>query len=121
MARFDSALALAQRLIGKNGQPVMLRKPGPMDPSDPSKPWLVSDPTFTEYPFTAVFLNEKEKYTTTDTVRKSTQICYAAALGLAAVPDIDDLIIRDGQPWKVQDAETLNPNGQTVLYKLSLG
>jgi hypothetical protein len=39
MARFDSAIALAKKLITKNGQTVTLRTFTPVEGTDPNKPW----------------------------------------------------------------------------------
>lgn len=120
MARFDNAIKLAQKLILKNGQSATLRKVQVGIPSDPTKPWATGLNTNTDTAVVAVFFDQKEKFETPETTRQSTQICYIAA-GVLSIPDIDDLIIQNGQSWKIQDIETLAPNGQDILYKLSLG
>ena len=121
MARFSSAIALAYKLIKKNGQAVTLRKVGITAPANPSKPWIPGINTNIDYPCTAVFFNEKESFKDSETLRQSTQIAYLASTGLSTTPDIDDLIVQAGQSWKIQDIETLAPNGEQILFKLSLG
>jgi hypothetical protein len=121
VARFDSAISLAQQLIKKNGQQVILRKVLVATPADPSKPWHTGLNTNTDSSVTGVFFDEKDGYKQgAEVVRKSTKICYIAG-GAVSVPDIDDFLVQGAQSWKIQNIETLAPNGQDILYKLYLG
>ena len=120
MARFDSAIALAKKLITKNGQTVTLRTFTPSAGSDPAKPWKPGGNVPTDQTPVAVFLDYEQKYVDGDSVRAGDQRVFMPASGLTAPPDIDGLVLRGTEQWKIVTIKPLNPNGQAIMFELQV-
>lgn len=120
MARFDSAIALAKRLIKKNGQPVTLRGFTAGTPADPNKPWKPGVNVANDQTIDAVFLDYEQKYVDGTTIRTGDQRVLMPADGLTEPPQTDGLILRGTEVWKIIKNEPLNPNGQTILHDMQV-
>lgn len=117
MARFDNAIALAKKLIAKNGQMVTLQGFSDADPADPDKPWRPGAAAPSNQPIEAVFLDYEQKYIDGETVRTGDQRVFIPAEGLTAPPDPRGTILRGVEVWKIVGLKPLNPNGQAVMYE----
>lgn len=122
MARFDSAIALASRLIAKNGEEIKIRRREDGDPVDADKPWAPDEPTFDDADATGVFLSETEARQAGFLVKDGEQVVYVPASGLAVEPDpsVDSVVRASGEVWPIVKSEPLRPNGQNVLYVLTV-
>lgn len=120
MARFDSAIALAQKLIKKNGQTVTLRGFTAGAAPDPAKPWKPGANTPVDQPAVAVFLNYEQKYVDGDTVRVGDQLVFMPASGLTSSPEVEGLVLRGSEQWKIITIKPLSPNGQQIMYELQV-
>ncbi len=117
MARFDSAIALAKKLIAKNGQMVTLRGYVEGDAADPDKPWRPGAAVPSNQPIEAVFLDYEQKYIDGETVRTGDQRVFIPAEGLSTPPDPRGTILRGSEVWKIIGLKPLNPNGQAIMYE----
>jgi hypothetical protein len=120
MARFDSAIALAKKLIKKNGQLVTLRGFTAGAAPDPAKPWKPGGNVAADQTIEAVFLDYEQRYIDGQTIRTGDQRVFMPAEGLTAPPEVEDLVLRDLEVWKVVAVKPLNPNGQAILYELQV-
>lgn len=120
MARFDSAIALAKRLITKNGQAVTLRSFSAGAAPDPAKPWKPGTNTPVDQPAVAVFLGYEQRYVDGDTVRTGDQRVFVSASGLTSAPEVEGLVLRGSEQWKIVTIKPLNPNGQQIMYELQV-
>lgn len=117
MARFDNAIALAKRLIAKNGQTVTLRGYANAAPADPDKPWRPGPASPSDQPIEAVFLDYEQQYIDGELVRSGDQRVYMPAEGLTAAPEINGTVLRGAEVWKIVGLKPLNPNGQPIMYE----
>lgn len=117
MARFDNAIALAKKLIAKNGQLVTLRGYADAEPADPDKPWRPGPSTPSEQTIEAVFLDYEQKFIDGELVRTGDQRVFIPAEGLTAPPDARGTVLRGGEVWKIVGLKPLNPNGQAIMYE----
>jgi hypothetical protein len=124
MARFDSALALAARLILKNGEVAAFRKPTNAALPDANYPFELGAPAApVDTAVSAVFLDHLTARELGWTVSENQQIALVAGTSLDGVtPDIsrDQIVRADGEEWSVVDFSLLNPNGQKILYVFTL-
>lgn len=125
MARFDRAIALANRLITKNGSTVVLRRYTDGAPPDPAKPWRVGAATTQDYSADVVFLplgsennvDGTENYVFDENTHKTQTRAYMAPK-VSVRPRLTDRIIDGSREWEIVDIRVLEPNGQDVLYEL---
>lgn len=123
MARFDSAIALAKRLIAKNGQDVTLRGFTATAGSDPAKPWKPGTNTPVNQTVKAVFLDYEQKYVDGTVIQMGDQKVYmpsADTSGAAIAPEREGLVIRGSETWKIITIKPLNPNGQAIMFELQV-
>ncbi len=120
MARFDSAIALAKKLIKKNGQLVTLRGFTAGAAPDPAKPWKPGAPAAQDQTIEAVFLDYEQRYIDGQTIRTGDQRVFMPAEGLTAPPEVEGLVLRGTEVWKVIAVKPLNPNGQAIMYELQV-
>lgn len=120
MARFDSAIALAKKLIKKNGQAVTLRGFTAGAAPDPTKPWKPGGNVAADQPIEAVFLDYEQRYIDGQTIRMGDQRVFMPADGLTAPPEVEGLVLRGSEVWKVIAVKPLNPNGQAIMYELQV-
>lgn len=120
MARFDSAIALAKKLIKKNGQTVTLRGFTTNAAPDPAKPWKPGGNVPADQTIEAVFLDYEQRYIDGQTIRMGDQRVFMPAEGLTAPPEVEGLVLRGLEVWKVIAVKPLNPNGQAIMYELQV-
>lgn len=124
MRRFDSAQALAKRLIDLNGEAATLTVFTSTTP-DPDKPWLPGDSASQDVPVKAVFLNYSLKeagqtYGDGTEIHKDDKKILIAAIGLGADPNLQGTILRaDGvTKLRIIRVKLLDPNGQKILFEV---
>ena len=120
MARFDSAIALAKKLIKKNGQAVTLRGFTVGAAPDPAKPWKPGGNVAADQPIEAVFLDYEQRYIDGQTIRMGDQRVFMPASGLTSAPEVEGLVLRGSEQWKIITTKPLNPNGQQIMYELQV-
>lgn len=120
MARFDSAIALAKKLIKKNGQAVTLRGFTAGAAPDPAKPWKPGGNVAADQTIEAVFLDYEQRYIDGQTIRMGDQRVFMPAEGLTAPPEVDGQVLRSAEVWKIVAVKPLNPNGQAIMYELQV-
>lgn len=119
MARFDSAIALAKRLIAKNGQTVTLRGFEQV-PGDPDQPWKPGGNVAVDQPIEAVFLDYEQKYVDGTTIQAGDQRVFMPAEGLTSPPEREGMVLRGAEVWKIITVKPLNPNGQAIMYEIQV-
>ena len=124
MARFDKAIALSTKLIAKNGQAVtwrVIQDGAPLDPAQPWKPTEQAAPV--DHPVTIAFLPLSGDMRKTITRLRGTEVPINSTMGLMAAVDFNptakDVVIRDGQEWRIEYIDLLAPNGQKILYTVA--
>ncbi len=131
MARFDSAIALAKRLIDKNGQDADLRTFVAGPPPDPTKPWEPGANVPSDQTVRAVFLPlgkpgtrlVEEIYEDGTLVRIGDLSVLIASTDKDGNPvnmDVGGIIYRSADPWKIQASSPLSPNGQLIMFSLQV-
>lgn len=123
MARFDSSIETAKRLIRLNGQKAILRQFGDSPVPDPDKPWRVGGSDTLDIEVEAVFLDAEEQYLPDTKIEVGDQMVYIAGGG--ATPTLRDRIYRNGggrddEGFSIVHLSTLNPNGQEILHTLQV-
>jgi len=121
MARFDRAIATAERLIAKNGQAATWRKTtAPVD--DPTKPWLNGTPVVADDDCVICFLPINKEMRDMLTFIRGTEVLGGAVMGLMGQvefePNPTDTVVRDGVVYTINNLDILAPNGQVVLYTI---
>jgi len=125
MARFDSAIALAQRLILKNGQAVTLRSFTAAAAPDPAKPWEPGANSAVDQTVDAVFLDYEQKFIDGALIQTGDQRVFipsttSAGAALSPDPEVEGLILRGAEEWKIMNVMPLNPNGQTIMFEIQV-
>lgn len=124
MARYDSAIALARKLLVKSGELVSLAIPtaGVENSAQPWRPGTPGAATVSAY---AVFIpytdqgRSPKTYADGTLARTGDLQVFMEAAGLATQPDLNAILTRaDGSKWRVRDIRLLDPNGQKVLNEL---
>jgi hypothetical protein len=118
MARFDSSIATALRLIQKNGETSTIFRRADTPP-DSSEPWN-QDSTETQYAADSVWLDASLDRPSGSAVQSGDQIVLVAASGLTITPDasMDRIERESGESWSIIAVRTLNPNGQQIIHEL---
>lgn len=123
MAEYDSAVALAKRLIAKKGQDVTLRGFTAGAAPDPTKPWKPGANNPVNQTVKAVFLDYKQKYIDGEMIQSGDQKIYLSATDTSdgsIVPEEEGLVVRDTEIWKIVKIKQLNPNGQSIMFELQV-
>jgi hypothetical protein len=124
MGEYDSALALALKLIKKKGRPVALRHFSDAPVPDAQKPWRTGQAGYTDVPGHAVLLDFGdlgERYMPGTEVQVGDKLALMPASGLAATPDLRDTLVFDGEePWAIINRRTLEPGGVPVLHSMQV-
>lgn len=128
MATYDSAVALARRLIDKKGGRTVLIKAGSPVTPDEDKPWEQesSDPATTSKTIKAVFLDfaslgsAPKRFADGTLVQEGDKQVYLSASSLGSiVVGLNDILQRaDGSRWIVKTAKLLDPDGQKILWEV---
>jgi hypothetical protein len=128
MGVYDSQIETARRLIAAKGGPCTLVVT--TSAVDPAKPWDTR-PVDTEQstPCTGVFLRFKTgEYGTTfangDVIQQADRKVLVAAKDLAFSPKLKGYLVRNlpsgDENWAVVGIDTLDPNGEKILYTLQV-
>ncbi len=120
MARFDSAIALADRLITKNGEAAQLRRRTDGTAPDPSIPFERGEPATEDFPTAAVWLGYIDSRIDGTLVRRGDQrvLLPASDLGTVVPNNVTDSLVRaSGEVWNIIEVKPLSPNGQKILYE----
>lgn len=123
MARFDAAIALAQRLIDKNGESSKLRRRVDSAPPDVDVPFERDAPTTSDTDVRAAWLGYKDSRVDGTLVRRGDQRVLVAAADLGGVVpnEVTDSMVRaSGEVWGVVEVRPLNPNGQAIMYTIQV-
>lgn len=123
MAEYDSAIALAKRLIAKKGQDVTLRGFTAGATPDPTKPWKPGTNTPVNQTVKAVFLDYEQKYIDGAMIQTGDQKVYMPSSDtseVAITPEEEGLVIRGAETWKIVRIKPLNPNGQSIMFELQV-
>ncbi len=125
MARFDNAIALATKLITKNGQPGVLTRSSEV-PDDVDEPW--NGGTVTDTPEDVIVvtfpLEEKEDDTLNlgNFTEKDAKWVIMAAEGVSQTPAPKDKLAFTSEgsqkTWNIDSLSVLDPNGQQIIYEL---
>lgn len=124
MARFDSAIATAKRLILRNGVSATLRR-YTQTVADASKPWRSGTTTETDYTAPMVFLpvqgfeGSNDHYKDSDGRTHQADIkILVAADDLTVTPNLKDKVINGTDSWSLVKIKEIAPNNQQVLFIL---
>ena len=133
MAQYDKSIVLATRLIAKFGGPAVLRRFSDASTPDADKPWRKTPgtPPSDDEDVSAVFLNfgdmgrSGERYNRDWNIQVGDKLVFISGGDLAAPPELRDRIYRDGggaddEGWSISKVQTLDPNGQQILYELQV-
>lgn len=119
MAEYDSAIALAKRLIDKKGRTVTVRKPN-VAPTDTDKPWDVQENPPLTFDAKAVVVPMESRYVDGSTVLLTDKLMYVAAAD-ATFPITTDCRVADrGYENQIIMVDTLEPGEQAVLYTVAV-
>jgi len=124
MGQYDRQISSATKLIAKNGQLVkwrIVRDAAPVDTAQPWKPTEQAAPV--DHPVTIAFLPLSGDMRKTITRLRGTEVPINSTMGLMAAVDFNptakDVVIRDGQEWRIEYIDLLAPNGQKILYTVA--
>jgi hypothetical protein len=123
VARFDSAIALADRLITRNGETATIRRPVDGTPPDADKPWEPGVSTNDDHETAAVFLDHETARSLGVLLKAGQQAVLVPASDLGTfVPDpsTDILLRASGTKWTIVKVTTLSPNGQLIMHTLTV-
>ncbi len=123
MARFDSIIAMALRMIERNGMQCNWEK-AEQTLIDPSRPWLGStEVTVTHLPYIC-FVPASGGFYSLVQYLKGTESPNVGTYGLMAPqsfdPAITDLVLRSDEALKIKTIDTIKPNEQVCLHILGL-
>lgn len=120
MGEYDAAVALTARLVTKKGQSVTLRSFTAGAPADASKPWKPGSNAAVDQTVDAVFLDYAQDYIDGDMVRQGDQRVFIAASGLSSDPEVEGVVVRGSEVWKIITVRPLNPGGQKIMFELQV-
>lgn len=130
-SRYDSAIALAKRLIDKNGRTVKVQRQTGTTPVDVAKPWLGVVPATSETTVKAVFTTMRElepfvrlasgRETPTRTPTEAgASVALVPASGLPFTIEIEHRIVDGSVTHEITSVEILKPGDAPILYILTL-
>lgn len=124
MARFDSSIATAKRLIERNGMQCVWQQTA-LTPIDVDQPWLGDSEVVILYsPYICFVPASGSNFNFIQALGGATDIPFVHTYGLMApqafAPKKTDLVTRSGSPLKIEYINTLQPNEQVVLHILGL-
>ena len=124
MGRFDRQIASAEKQIAKNGQSVVWRQVNKGTPADPDKPWKPSVASDTDKSVVICFLPvNRVNQQLFAYLRGTNDIPQGNVMGLMKgnvdfTPKPKDVVVRDGETYRIKSIEPLSPNGQKLLYTI---
>lgn len=119
MARFESARALAQRLLLRNGVSATLRRYSETV-ADASKPWRSGTTTATDYTAPMVFVpaGEDDSYVEGQLTHMAGIKILIAGDDLTVTPNLKDEVINGSDTWRIVNVKTVEPNNEQVVHVL---
>lgn len=123
MGEYDSAIELAKRLIAEKGQDATLRNLTPGSLADSNKPWKPGATTNVDKTVRAVFLGYAQKFIDGTSIKTGDQRVLMAATdtsGAAVAPQVDGLVLRGSEKWKIIAIKPLNPAGEPIMYTVQV-
>jgi hypothetical protein len=124
MYDFSSAIATAQRLITKYGQPCYWRRVQPLTNVNPLAPWLVGTGSDIDVPVTILFTQSRGTLTALLQYARNSDVSVGGLRGLMSAqdftPDLQDVILKNGSAYALQSINPIAPNGTPILYILEL-
>lgn len=126
MGVFDRQVATAKRLIARYGQACQWQKPAPEIEAEPGYPNVgpLPDPV----PVRIAWFSPRDLGRGTEEFMAAlvgTEVSGSSEIGLMEggvpfVPDDQDSVIRDGQGLSIKKIDRLAPNGEPILYYVSV-
>lgn len=120
MTRFSNAIALASRLVQKNGQDMTFVRFTDPTPADPTMPWRVDDPTETTTAFKGVMLDYPPDFVESWSLQRGDKIILIAGGDLAVTPTDKDHIRLGDAEYSIEHLKTIAPNGELILHTLQV-
>lgn len=122
MGEYESAVALATRLINRKGASIKLRTVADGAPTSPNKPWEVPSQSRRDFDWHAVFLDYSVKEIDGTTVLQGDQHCFAVPDNVsdAVEPTSKARIVRGTQVWTIVKVTPLNPGGVVIYYDIQV-
>lgn len=124
MAGYESARALAERLIAKKGRKDgVLRRPSSDNAATSDRPWAPQDSDPTQDPAMAeelsVVVLDAKLFKKEQLTPETTAVAYLAA-SACPEPRTGDLLETRGHRYSVLDVQDLAPGEDSILYTLNL-
>lgn len=120
MATYDSAVALAKKLIEAKGRTVTLTQRVDGAPADASKPWEPSVPVDTAHTVTMAIFSTNLSYIDGTTIHSAKKMALVAAASLAVVPSQKDIVTDGTDTFDISVVREIKPGDQAILYELGL-
>jgi hypothetical protein len=119
MGEYDSAVALAARLLAKKGRDVVLLRSPSQPVADSSKPWRVGSSTYTQVPLRAVFLDAPlERFS--GPRAGDERWCIIAGSSVETEPRTDELVQDGALTYSIEAVTRLQPGDAVVAYSLKV-
>ncbi len=123
MGEYDSAVALALRLIKKKGKLITVRNVTVAAPADSNKPWYPGAGTNVDQSVYGVFLDYAQRYIDGETIKTGDQQVYLPSTdvtGAPVTPKVDGLILRGSEVWKILAVSPLKPADQLIIHTVQV-
>lgn len=117
MAEYDSAIALAKKLIDKKGRQINVRRTTLVDGPNPLDP---PTQTNTDYPVRAVFLDYEQSLINETLIKVGDQRCLIPAIDVPISISTADLIIDGSSVYSIKNDGILKPGDQVIIYDLQV-
>lgn len=119
---FERQTKTAQKLISKYGQDVTFVHI--LDEKQNDRPWLTQVRDEAELTVKMVFLPLNRSGLETLTLMNKSEVAQKALLAYMPKqnfePSLNDYVIRDGERLEILSIDEINPNGESVYFKLIL-
>lgn len=119
--RFDNAIALAKRMIVKNGQVVTWKQV--KDTANDAEPWNPTEAVDVSKKVSICFIPPRDnEWRKLLAYLKGSEVPSGRLAGLMAPqtfePNLKDIVVRNGVELRIASIDKLAPNEQTVLYTI---
>lgn len=120
MAVYDDDIEMALEMIAESGQLVTWRQINDASPVDPTEPWKPGKTTPTDFDATICFFPVDKDTAKSFSTVKGSEIPKGCTLGYMGqapfVPNLKDVVIRNGKQLRIVDFDVIAPNGEIILY-----
>ena len=110
-------------MIAEKGQTATLRGYTAAAPADSTKPWKPGANSAVDKTVKAVFLGYAQKYVDGTLIQAGDQRVLLAATdtaGATILPELEGLVLRGSEKWKIIAVKPLNPAGEPIMYTLQV-